>query len=1159
MVRFMAPTDKDQYRIHRIRLIKFHNIENETIDLNGHLFLLGDNGSGKTTILDAVHYVLTGGDLEFNSAARVAGPKTAGRSSQGIVMRYNADTGALNKNGGVTYAAIELTNERGKILTIGLGMSTSSMEESTRHWGIIEAKPLESIPFLMNEIGGDRPASREELKKMMGPKAGIFLRGAYKKELARRIFSGPDGFPDVCRLLSMGKAYREMVARSADYHELFVKLLPEPKTDIFQRLVEGLHDLDGARAILDEMGEKAQYLEELQTLRDNISAHQEEIARYKWLTCHYRIEQLKEDQEKLANTLANTLQTKADALEDLNGLERKRDHARTRLDDLKARDQSGLVRQEKDLARQLEHLDSKLDSREIEVRGFEKEVKTLERSQTRDRNQLGKVSATALKDFASFQLPFPLTDLMASLDQRARATEPETTFLAEPEPFLSQASRVRDEIQEARVRLEETQKLTEKTLAAEEEELARLLDRKEAEIERVSEARRILANHMIDARPLYESLAWKPAIRQKTMAEVEAFIGSQVLGTLIVDEAHFQQAKEILFETFSNLPITHEGLGLETLPQWMRDTFDLTDPFPLTILAGEMASTREPQVDRNGGYPVLSFRSHQQRLDAEPPRFIGSEARRKAWERACKKKKDSIKDLKIQIKAFESEIRTKEESCVRVEQFSTMLRRMDQEHRRIVNILKTHSLNLSHLNLRLEAARTELLLLGDEKKASEKRLTGLRNLIEKEGLHQLERKMARVEKEVSSIGQEIDGCQRHIGRIESQIKSQEARSDEMTKEKVLVQKELDERATLLAQMKPEIEDLAYYVLRTWKGFQFGSQEKIDQAALKAERDMAENKGTLRQRLADPTMASSYAFFYNEEENSLIDRRSRTLDEALIFQNTAIENQNQVINEKTVGLFKEIILNELVRVLREQMFGLKHMVKHINKLLSDRQFGNNRYQFHHRKQDRFKDLVDIIHQLHAFEEESEKNLREFFEDHQQEILNTEPGDVPDILDYRNWFHFEMTVSTAGKNGEEGQAVTMNRRVKASGSGGEQAVPNYLLVLTIAYFLYNGSGERKNRLHTLLFDEAFYGIDAGRRDQLLGFADDLGLQLLVASPDQDGVKNEIAFSKTLLVMKDELYDVHLHEFDWENPMARPQLSLLEEEKPPEVAFKSVKEPK
>ena len=107
----------EAYSIKRIRLLNFHNFVNETIDLKdgGHLFLLGDNGCGKTTILDALHYVLTAGkEMEWNSAARLSGPKREGRRVQGIVLRYNIDTGPLNNGGAITYAALEIAGRHGK-------------------------------------------------------------------------------------------------------------------------------------------------------------------------------------------------------------------------------------------------------------------------------------------------------------------------------------------------------------------------------------------------------------------------------------------------------------------------------------------------------------------------------------------------------------------------------------------------------------------------------------------------------------------------------------------------------------------------------------------------------------------------------------------------------------------------------------------------------------------------------------------------------------------------------------------------------------------------------------------------------------------------------------------------------------------------------------
>ena len=79
-----------QYAVRRIRLVNFHNFVDETIEVRdgGHLFLLGDNGAGKTTVLEALQYALSGGvGLELNAAARVGGRRAEGRSLQGIVLR----------------------------------------------------------------------------------------------------------------------------------------------------------------------------------------------------------------------------------------------------------------------------------------------------------------------------------------------------------------------------------------------------------------------------------------------------------------------------------------------------------------------------------------------------------------------------------------------------------------------------------------------------------------------------------------------------------------------------------------------------------------------------------------------------------------------------------------------------------------------------------------------------------------------------------------------------------------------------------------------------------------------------------------------------------------------------------------------------------------
>ncbi|KEZ77830.1 SbcC/MukB-like Walker B domain-containing protein [Salinisphaera hydrothermalis] len=54
-------------RLSRINLVQFHVYEKEQIEIAGNTAILGDNGSGKSTILDAIQLVMTGGHGNYRS------------------------------------------------------------------------------------------------------------------------------------------------------------------------------------------------------------------------------------------------------------------------------------------------------------------------------------------------------------------------------------------------------------------------------------------------------------------------------------------------------------------------------------------------------------------------------------------------------------------------------------------------------------------------------------------------------------------------------------------------------------------------------------------------------------------------------------------------------------------------------------------------------------------------------------------------------------------------------------------------------------------------------------------------------------------------------------------------------------------------------------
>jgi energy-coupling factor transporter ATP-binding protein EcfA2 len=89
-----------------------------------------------------------------------------------------------------------------------------------------------------------------------------------------------------------------------------------------------------------------------------------------------------------------------------------------------------------------------------------------------------------------------------------------------------------------------------------------------------------------------------------------------------------------------------------------------------------------------------------------------------------------------------------------------------------------------------------------------------------------------------------------------------------------------------------------------------------------------------------------------------------------------------------------------------------------------------------------------------------------------------------------------------------------------------------------------------------DEAFYGIDPQRRDELLNFADRIELTLIVAHPELDGVTESLENTTTLLVEKTGEGDVYLGNFDFSRK--KPQGGLFDEPTPDPDAIISIGTP-
>src|SRR5947208_16734377 len=117
------------FHIRRIRLLNFHNFVDETLAVRKNLFLIGDNQSGKTTLLDAVHFALSAGvEMEFNAAARFGPRSEPGRTLASIAVRYDPESDAAPGPPAVMYGALQFEEDSGARHEVGAGGFAAALD-----------------------------------------------------------------------------------------------------------------------------------------------------------------------------------------------------------------------------------------------------------------------------------------------------------------------------------------------------------------------------------------------------------------------------------------------------------------------------------------------------------------------------------------------------------------------------------------------------------------------------------------------------------------------------------------------------------------------------------------------------------------------------------------------------------------------------------------------------------------------------------------------------------------------------------------------------------------------------------------------------------------------------------------------------------------------
>lgn len=151
--------------LRRIGLINWHLLPAIDIDVTGDVGVIGENRSGKSTLLDLIQVVMTGNSgryLRLNASANDSGRKRGMRSVHAYCLGRLSPDQVTRPNGALTYVFLAFADSKDATrgATIGLALEASPAESAERTLGqfILPGRVLSVADFInVADDGSERP------------------------------------------------------------------------------------------------------------------------------------------------------------------------------------------------------------------------------------------------------------------------------------------------------------------------------------------------------------------------------------------------------------------------------------------------------------------------------------------------------------------------------------------------------------------------------------------------------------------------------------------------------------------------------------------------------------------------------------------------------------------------------------------------------------------------------------------------------------------------------------------------------------------------------------------------------------------------------------------------------------------------------------------
>lgn len=1058
-------------KLTKIRLINWMYFHDSTVSLMGNTAIAGANASGKTSLIDALQYALTGskGQSKFNSAQG-----DSKRTLESYVRGHVGDSNIeyLRPNIAESYVALEVSDGQNTNV-FGVYVSFDPSNNSTKeHRFVIKNKTIDELEFKIENKVISISKFRELNKDNYQNLESIIRYQDYLSSLLG---------------LSKGSNYFKLVVSAINRRPInsvnyFIKnfLLEENKINI-EEAQKALLQISKLKHQLENNEEKYQNLKTIKKENETYELHFEQVnnilIEQNYLNYNYITEQIKLNLKRIESNdkIIESTSFKIKALK----LEYQNQRKELR----------SLISNRVEKYPNIDSIESELNQLATDKTNYKKESLRYIELLNEAKNIL-----EGLNDF-------DLSEINSLFRYRKTNNEFENKSILNS--LNEKVNNYNYELKNKIFKLENNLQDINKEINNTKDEIANLNKGIHKYPENVNKLIDLLKrdfkttyNEEVDVKPLAEFLELKENSEEYRNA-IEGYLNTQRFH-LIIDTKHYQRAANIYNKYRKEV---HSAKIIDGSKLKYNESIESTLAEHINVPHSEVAKNYVNSILNKVMIvdDVNDLRKHKTAITKECMLYKNNGI--------SKINPEIYKYPFIGRNAIQIKLNNLEETLNQLNiKYDTDYNNLENNNKlqnsiENIQILKLHNINLTGSFYLYNKAVEEYEL----KEREYNTLTKDNNyLLLTEQIENLENKMDKDEESIRKLGIEV-------GVKEGDNKNIALETNQLNKELSYYQEEYN----LISKVDISNLDNKYFNIKITRKI----QDEINKTLNDKNIELNKTKNSLESKLSK--YIQTYFVHYTPEVGHI----SHFLNEFDELERTRINIQAEIVDLESKS--KEILIKRFLNDVEEEIYKVNELIKKVNANLRTKTFGSDSYEIKINKTDTKelnfiyeaavnRNLTPSLENYDVIDENINK-IREIIGDYLEGSNNKE---VETLLDVRNYFEFDVTVKSS--NYRKSLMQMLDKQ-----SGGESQVPFYILIAAAFEETMEKRKSEDEKLCIVLFDEAFSNMDGQRVEEMLKFFNELNIQVIISVPGKyDSI---VPYVDTTLIVTRENETGEIHDIN------------------------------